>query len=347
MKKILSILLALALPLALTACGGSGGASGSNDGGGGSGNSGGETYTLRFAHGSSTTEPIHLAAEYMKKELAERSGGAITLEIYPSATLADQVPAAEMMMDGTLDFFGGSVVAIENYIDAFKIVDLPYLVSDYDSADKLFDGEVGRQLSDLLPEIGIYNLGWCEYGFRNTYNNLRPIETAEDMKGIKMRAIESSISVSMWTAFGTDPTVMGWSDVYTGLQMRTVDGADGPNTLFQSAKMEEVVKYMSTTQHVYTPGVILASKASMDKLPADVWALVQEVGGEAASLMKEETRTGQEAAAVKMAENGLVINEVSSEVRSELAAMCADIYAQNRDVIGAEFYDSVMEALGR
>lgn len=356
MKKTLSLILALAMVLALAACGGnsngsSGGSGGdsapASDGGSGAASAGGETYTLRFAHGSSTTEPIHLAAEYMKKELAERSNGAITLEIYPSATLADQVPAAEMMMDGTLDFFGGSVVAIESYIDAFKIVDLPYLVSDYESADKLFDGEVGQQLSDMLPDIGIYNLGWCEYGFRNTYNNLRPIETAADMKGIKMRAIESSISVSMWTAFGTDPTVMGWSDVYTGLQMGTVDGADGPNTLFQSAKMEEVVKYMSTTQHVYTPGVILASKAAMDKLPADVWALIQEVGKEAANLMKEETRAGQEEAAAKMAENGLVINEVSSEVRDELAALCTDIYAENRDVIGAEFYDSVMATLGR
>ena len=348
MKKALSLILSLAMVLALSACGNStqtaaSDSSSSDD----SSTASGTTYTLRFAHGSSTTEPIHLAAEYMAEQLEERSNGAIKMEIYPSATLADQVPAAEMMMDGTLDFFGGSVVAIESFIDAFKIVELPYLVSDYESADKLFEGEIGQQLSDMLPEIGIYNLGWCEYGFRNTYNNVRPIETAADMKGIKMRAIESSISVSMWTAFGTDPTVMGWSDVYTGLQMGTVDGADGPNTLFSSAQMEEVVKYMSTTQHVYTPGVILASKATMDQLPEDLWELVQEVGKEAADLMKEETRTSQEEAAAKMAENGLIINEVSSEVRDELAAMCADIYTENRDIIGAEFYDSVMATLGR
>lgn len=350
MKKILSVILSLAMLLALTACSGS---SGKNEGGSGTAapdggaSSGGETYTLRFAHGSSTTEPIHLAAEYMKKELEERSGGAITMEIYPSATLADQVPAAEMMMDGTLDFFGGSVVAMSNFIDAFKIVDLPYLVSDYESADLLYGGEVGEKLSAMLPDIGIYNLGWCEYGFRNTYNNIRPIETVEDMSGLKIRAIESSISVGMWTAFGTDPTIMSWGEVYTGLQMGTVDGADGPNTLFQSAKMEEVVKYMSTTQHMYTPGVILASKASMDRLPADLWQLVQEVGKEAADYMKELTRSGQEEAAAAMAEGGLIINEVSPEVREQLAALCSGVYEENRDIIGAEFFDSVMQILGR
>ena len=335
-KKISVLILIVVLIFTMVACGNSS-----------SGDDSEQTYTLRFAHGSSTSEPIHLAAEYMAEQLKERSNGRVTMEIYPSATLADQVPACEMMMDGTLDFFGGSVVAVENYIDAFKIVDLPYLVSDYESADALYGGEIGEELSAMLPDIGLENLGWCEYGFRNTFNNKRPIEKVGDLKGLKIRAIESSISVGMWTAFGTDPTVMGWSDVYTGLQMGTVDGADGPNALFASAQMETVVKYMSTTQHMYTPGVILASKKTMDSLPEDIAALVREVGAEAAAKMKETTRTTQEEAAQKMADNGLIINEVSPEVRAELADLCADVYAENRDVIGAEFYDKAMKQLGR
>lgn len=334
MRRLVSLLLICAMAFAFSACGG-------DD------TSDEEVYTLSFAHGSSTSEPIHIAAEYMKEQLEARSEGRIVMDIYPSATLADQVPACEMMMDGTLAFFGGSVVAVENYIDAFKIVDLPYLVSDYESADSLFEGEIGEELSAMLPDIGLENLGWCEYGFRNTFNNIRPIETADDLKGLKIRAIESPISVGMWQAFGTDPTVMGWSDVYSGLEMGTVDGADGPNALFASAQMETVCKYMSTTQHMYTPGVILASKQVMDSLPEDLQELVREVGAEAAAKMKETTRTTQEAAAAQMAENGLVINEVSSEVRAELAELCKGVYEENRDVIGAEFYDKVMQQLGR
>lgn len=344
MKKMLSLLLALTLALSLTACGGS---KDSSAGTSPSESSGSQTYTLRFAHASSTSEPIHAAAEYMKTELEARSNGSITFEIYPSATLADQTAACEMMMDGTLDFFGGSAVAIESYIDEFKIVDLPYLVSDYESADALFDGEIGQQLSDMLPSIGLYNLGWCEYGFRNTFNNIRPIETADDLRGIKMRSIESPISVGMWTAFGCDPTIMSWGETYTGLQMGTVDGADGPNALFASSGIEEVCKYMSTTQHMYTPGVILASQATLDKLPADLQALVKKVGAEAAKQMKETMRQSQEEAAQKMVDGGLQITEVSGEVRAELAAKCASIYEENRDVIGAEFFDSVMTTLGR
>lgn len=335
-KKLSALILIAALIFTMTACGGD---TSSEDSG--------ETYTLRFAHGSSTSEPIHIAAQYMADELNARSNGRVTMEIYPSATLADQGPACEMMMDGTLDFFGGSVVAVESYIDAFKIVDLPYLVSDYESADALYGGEVGEELSAMLPDIGLENLGWCEYGFRNTFNNERPIEKVSDLKGLKLRAIESSISVGMWKAFGVDPTVMGWSEVYSGLQMGTVDGADGPNALFASAQMESVVKYMSTTQHMYTPGVILASKQTMDSLPDDIAALVREVGAEAAAKMKEETRTTQDEAAKKMAENGLIINEVSSEVRAELADLCKDVYEENRDIIGAEFYDKVMKQLGK
>ena len=211
----------------------------------------------------------------------------------------------------------------------------------------MFEGEIGQELSDMLPEIGMENLGWCEYGFRNTFNNIRPIESVEDFKGLKIRAIESPISVGMWTEFGTDPTVMGWSDVYSGLQMGTVDGADGPNALFASAQMETVCKYMSTTQHMYTPGVILASKATMDKLPEDLQALVREVGAEAAEKMKEITRETQEDAADQMEENGLIINEVTAKVREELADMCKGVYEENRDIIGAEFYDKVMKQLGR
>jgi TRAP-type C4-dicarboxylate transport system substrate-binding protein len=220
-------------------------------------------------------------------------------------------------------------------------------VSDSDSADKLYDGEVGEKLAAMMPDIGIYCLGWCEYGFRNTYNNIRPITTVDDFKGLKMRSIESSISVDMWTAFGADPTVMGWTDVYTGLQMGTVDGADGPNTLFQTSKMEEVVKYMSTTQHMYTPGMIQASKAAMDKLPPDLWKIVQEVGKEAADYMKKMTRESQEKAVETMKANGLQVNEVSDDVRGQLSDLCKDIYTKNRDVIGADFYDYVMGVLGR
>ena len=161
-KKISVLILIMVLIFTMVACGNSS-----------SGDDSEQTYTLRFAHGSSTSEPIHLAAEYMAEQLKERSNGRVTMEIYPSATLADQVPACEMMMDGTLDFFGGSVVAVENYIDAFKIVDLPYLVSDYESADALYGGEIGEELSAMLPDIGLENLGWCEYGFRNTFNNKR------------------------------------------------------------------------------------------------------------------------------------------------------------------------------
>ena len=273
-------------------------------------------YTLRFAHGSSTSEPIHIAAEYMAEELEERSDGRIKVEIYPSATLADQVPACEMLMDGTLDFFGGSVVAVENYIDEFKIVDLPYLVSDYESADAMFEGEIGQELSDMLPEIGMENLGWCEYGFRNTFNNIRPIESVEDFKGLKIRAIESPISVGMWTEFGTDPTVMGWSDVYSGLQMGTVDeGADGPNALFASAQMETVCKYMSTTQHMYTPGVILASKATMDKLPEDLQGISSRSRSRSSAKdERDHKRDSRETRVIEMEENGLII-KMKSPIR--------------------------------
>lgn len=240
MKKILAVLLVAVFAFALSACGGD--------------KESEETvYTLRFAHGSSTSEPIHIAAEYMAEELEERSDGRIKVEIYPSATLADQVPACEMLMDGTLDFFGGSVVAVENYIDEFKIVDLPYLVSDYEFClDALFEGEVGQELSDMLPDIGLENLGWCEYGFRNTFNNIRPIESADDFKGIKIRAIESPISVGMWTAFGTDPTVMGWSDVYSGLQMGTVEGADGPNAVCVGSDGNRMQIHVHHSAHVHS-----------------------------------------------------------------------------------------------
>lgn len=98
---------------------------------------------------------------------------------------------------------------------------------------------------------------------------------------------------------------------------------------------------------MYTPGVILASKATMDKLPEDLQALVREVGAEAAEKMKEITRETQEDAADQMEENGLIINEVTAKVREELADMCKGVYEENRDIIGAEFYDKVMKQLGR
>lgn len=303
-------------------------------------------YTFRWGHTTSPTDINNLMAEYFAEQMSLRTNGKVTVEVYPSATLGTKAELVSYCLDGTLDFVGGTSDTISQWVPSWQICDLPYLVTDYESADAVYGGPVGERLLEDLEAVGGIGLGFGENGFRQIYNNIRPIETAEDLKGIKLRAMETNIAVNSFKAWGVDPTVVTWSEVYSALQQGTVDGADGPEPLFANAQMQEVVKYMSTTNHFYTIYAPMMSKKVFDTLPAELQQLILEVGEETCEYHRNLSRNQVSEATQKMVDGGLQVYEMPNEVRQELAQMAKDVYVSSRESIGAEFFDWAMQEIG-
>jgi tripartite ATP-independent transporter DctP family solute receptor len=133
----------------------------------------------------------------------------------------------------------------------------------------VLDGPIGQDLLAKFETKGIKALGWAENGFRHMTNNKRPVNTPDDLKGLKMRTMENPVHIAAYKGFGIVPTPMAFTEVFTALQQGTVDGQENPLSVITAAKFEQVQKHLSLTGHVYSPAVILMSKAAFDKLSAD------------------------------------------------------------------------------
>lgn len=304
-------------------------------------------HVLRLGHNAGLQEPTHLAAVYFADELKKRSNGDVVVNVFPSGQLGDQVNIAEAVMEGTIDVSVNTAVTLSNWLPQLTVLDLPYLFFDTKEADAVFSGELIELLDELIGGLKLEVLGWGENGFRQFYNNVRPINAVADFKGLKVRSMSSPIAVQILQSWGTIPTPMPWMETMTGLQQGTVDGGEGPLVVWAGAQMGTAVKYISITNHQYTTGMIFASKATMGKLPSEVAELVREVGSDAGAYMKEISRKMEEEARNSLEAAGAVVNVVPDEVRREMAELTKGIYTANRESIGPEFYDRFMKLLGK
>ena len=144
-----------------------------------------------------------------------------------------------------------------NFINDMNVLNLPFLFSDYDQVYQVLDGPVGNTLAASAESAGFKMLYYWDNGFRNLSNNVRPINSVEDLKGLKIRVPENDIFISTWEAMGAIPTPMAWSEVFSSLQLGTINGQENPNGHMKSYNLTEVQKYFTITNHVYTAEPLL------------------------------------------------------------------------------------------
>ncbi len=166
-----------------------------------------------------------------------------------------------------------TLVGIE---DSFGIYDLPFVFRSEQEADAILDGNFGKKLIAKLDAKGLIGLVYWENGFRNLTNSKRPIAKMEDMQGVKLRVMQNPVYIDMFNGFGANAIPLAFSELFTALESRTVDGQENPINTIQSSKFYEVQKYLSITKHVYSPWIVLASKKWWDGLTADEKKAIQE-----------------------------------------------------------------------
>jgi len=185
---------------------------------------------------------------------------------FPNGALGGEREMIEAVQLGTLDLVNTSTGPLGNFVPDTKIVDIPFLFRDYDHARKVMDGKVGNDLLAKMQAKGLIGLAWTENGFRHMTNNKRPIVSAQDAAGLKMRTMENKVHMDGYKTFGILPTPMAFPELFTALQQGTVDGQENPIPVILSAKFSQVQKYLSLTGHVYSPAVIILSPNVWKKL---------------------------------------------------------------------------------
>jgi len=224
--------------------------------------------TLKMNISISQNSHYGVAIDAFAREVEARTGGRYKVQNFYSGALGAERESIEAIQLGTLDLTMTSTGPVPNFVPEIAILDIPFLFRDYAHARAVLDGPIGQDLLNKFPAKGIQALAWGENGFRHMTNSKRPVNTPDDLKGLKMRTMENPVHMQAYKAFGIIPTPMAFTEVFTALQQGTVDGQENPVSVITAAKLDQVQKYMTMTGHVYSPALILMNKAQWDKLSA-------------------------------------------------------------------------------
>lgn len=276
--------------------------------------------TFRIAINGAPGHPVVVGAEKWAELINKKSGGKMTLKVFPS-TLGGDVQVLSSVQGGTIDFASMNSGILQGIQKEFAIFDFPFMFDSGPEADKVLDGPFGKKLADLLPAKGLYNLVYLELGFRQITNSKRLITKASDIEGLKLRVIQSPIYVDTFSALGTNPVPMNFSEVYTALEQKTIDGQENPFSVIETSRLNEVQKYLAVSNHMYNPQSLIASKKKWDALTKDEQEILMSTVIEARDWQRQNSR----AMAEKSLTNLKKTMEVSVLPPEEIAKIRAKI----------------------
>ncbi|MBQ4425890.1 MAG: TRAP transporter substrate-binding protein [Lachnospiraceae bacterium] len=289
MKKLIAFVLAVGLVLSLAACGGQ--TNGTTKGADADTTKSADTdttaasqqaeHTYQLGVAQEDSNPYSQGAYYFEKLVEEKSNGRIQIEVITAGALGGEEDMTEGVSIGTHDMCLTSNAPLAVFDERFSLFDLPFIFTSIDQVDVVLDGEIGRGLLDGLESSGIKGLSYFENGFRNITSN-KPINSIDDIKGMKLRTMSNPSHVQYWKDAGANPTPMTWGEVYTALQQGTIDGQENPLLAIKGNKIYEVNKYIAMTQHVYTPVELIMNLNKFNELSADDQKLLLDCAQEAA-----------------------------------------------------------------
>lgn len=257
--------------------------------------------TLKLAHFGAETHPSHTAAKQMAERVSARTNGAVTIDIFPANQLGSPPEQLEQTVIGAVDMNLPTQGALDKYVKAFATVMTPFAFKDYADAHRVLDGPFNDWVAPMLEEKGLVLLSNWEYGFRNVTNNVRPVNTPDDMKGLKMRTPPEIQLVAAMEATGASATQISFSELPNALTQGVVDGQENPIGVIYHYKVYEVQEHLALTRHAYNAMVNVINKDSWDKLTATQQIILREESVAAGNLMRELVAK-QEAEEIKLLE---------------------------------------------
>jgi len=297
---------------------------------------------IRFGYGLNEDSNQGRAAKLLAEEVAKASGGKLKVRTFASASLGSDDQMQNALIGGAQEMMVGSTATLVGISKEMAVWDTPFLFTDPRQADQVLDGPVGRQVMDKLEEKGLVGLVYWENGFRNVTNSARPIEKLEDFNGIKLRVMPNPVFIDTFKRMGANAVPLPFSELFTALETKAVDGQENPYNTILSSKFYEVQKYLSVTNHVYSPWIVTVSKRWWDGLSATEQGILMDAAEKARDAEREDTRREASQALAALKERGMQINEVSPEEIQRMREQAQPAIQTVIDAVGQELFDQVL-----
>jgi tripartite ATP-independent transporter DctP family solute receptor len=250
----------------------------------------------------------NIAAEKFKELIEIRSGGDIQVQIFHSASIGNETEILQQIQMNAVQMGVITSGPFDTFDPITRVIDYPFLFRDNEQADRILDGPLGMEILQSLERVGFKGLCFSENGFRNLTNSKRPVKGPEDVKGLKIRVMDSALHKSIWQMLGANPTPMPWP-IYTELEQRVIDGQENPLWVMEVYKFYEIQKYMTLTRHVYSPHIDVASLSWWKTLDTKTQQMIRSAMYEAAVFQRSDNRSKDAARLQFLKEKGMQVEE--------------------------------------
>ena len=301
-----------------------------------------DPVTLRLAHVVNEQDGFHIASTKFEELVEERTGGKVSIEIFPNATLGDERTLLEGMQIGTVDMGLITNGPVANFVEEMAVFELPFLFPSPEAAYEVLDGEIGQELLDKLSDVNLKGLAYAERGFRNLTNSERAVNTPDDMDGLRIRVMENPVYTDTFRELGANAIPMAWTEALTAMQQGTIDGQENPVNVVYSFKLGETQNYMTLSRHTYAPAIFVMGMPAWNKLPEEAQVVLKEAAQEAAEYERQVNADMEAEQLAALQEAGMEINE-TPDLEAFQAAV-APVYEKYGEQFG-DYLPRIREAI--
>ena len=300
---------------------------------------------IRFGYGLNEQSNQGRAAKFFAEAVEKNSGGKMKVRAIGAAALGPDTQMQQALVGGAQEMMVGSTATLVGITKEMALWDTPFLFGNAKEADAVLDGPIGQKVMDKLQDKGLVGLAYWENGFRNLTNTKRPVARLEDLSGIKLRVMQNNVYLDSFKLLGANAVPLPFSELFSALETNTVDGQENPFNTILSSKFYEVQKYLSITNHVYSPWVVLVSKKWWDQLSKDEHKVLLDAAKASRDFERKDTREEAVKALADLKAKGMQINEVSAaesgRMRDKLTRINAGIGAN----VGMELWQETQGSL--
>ncbi len=256
-----------------------------------------------------TPHSFHYMAAKKFKDIVEKgSGGDIKVNIHHSKSVGNETSILQQLQLNALQMGVITAGPIDKFVPAIKAIEFPFIFDSFAKADEILDGKIGQDILKSFKSANLVGYHFLENGFRNITNSKKPIHSASDVKGLKIRVMNSQLQIDIWKAIGANPTPMPWP-IYTQLSQHVIDGQENPLAVIDQYKLYEVQKYLTLTRHVYSALVFVGSKGFYDSLSPKYQALLFDATKKASIYERKLNRDKANYFLADLKKQGMIIDE--------------------------------------
>jgi TRAP-type transport system periplasmic protein len=303
-------------------------------------------FNYKFATGQDPSHPVNKRAQEAIDRIRNATGGRLDIKLFPANQLGSDTDLLSQIRNGGVEFFNQASVVLSTLVPAAGIINTGFAFHDYNEVWKAMDGPLGAYVRAQIEKVGLLTMSkpW-DNGFRQVTTSTKPVNTPDDLKGMKLRVPAAPMLSSLFTALGASPTPINFNEVYSALQTKLVEGQENPLAIVSTARLYEVQKYCSLTNHVWDAYWILGNRKAVERLPKDVQEIVKRELDRAATEERADIAALSVSLRTDLAAKGVQIIEPDQKAFKDALAK-GSFYKDLRAKFGDDAWKLLQDSVG-